>query len=583
VLYGALLRFDALVGEYGIVRGSPGVEAMESIASALARSVKPSAFVWKPAGELHGDPKSYLKIARTPQGFYEASAREPLFLATIRGFLWVSGGQDIAVNCASLAYSILLVLATYLLGAAVSSRGVGLAAATLLAVEAWAVRQGVAGWRDDAFAFFTVMTAFALVRLSRRPSMARACATGAWAAGACLIRVSALSFVIPAFVYASIDGPRSGWRSRASHAVLALSVALLLVGPFLVNNAIKFGDPFYSVDFATEFYRGRAEAPVELPLAWGSSFLERIKGQPLTTVDSLGRGLTTYPIVDKWHGYAYLSHSFAAFLQAAAVAGVVVLLTFADGRIMLVVLFAALLPFAAIWETRTGSQWRFTLFAYPFYLIAACHLIRALLSLVFAESRHRLGHLVCSHPKRWAALAFLALALLAAVPEGRRAWYYLLLREAAATQGAYSVVTGGGDGWFFGNGWHAPATAGKVTGRYSRGPVATMWIPGFASGISAMTFRMQACSADATPKRDVHATVNGVEVGILPVVWDSERAREYEVRVPAEVPSLGWNRVDLTADGSTVLEGGESCALGATPGQDIAFFLWYVRVVSKSQ
>jgi hypothetical protein len=350
-----------------------------------------------------------------------------------------------------------------------------------------------------------------------------------------------------------------------------------------VSNALEFGDPFYSVDFATEFYRGRAEAPVEEPLAWGYTFVERVNAHPLATLDSLIRGFTTYPIGNKWHGYTYVSRSFGVLLEAAAIAGLVLFLAFADGRLVLVVLFGALLPFAAIWETRTGAQWRFTLFAYPFYLIAACHSLLALLSLVFAERRRRLASLVRSHPKRWAAFATLALAAFAAATQGRRAWYYLLIREAAATQGGYSVVAGGGDGWFFGDGWHAPVSAGNVTGRYSRGPAATMWIPRFPPGISAMTFRMQACSGDPAPKRDVRVAVNGVEVGTLPVVWDSKRAREYEVRLPAEVAGLDWNRIDLKADGSTILEGDQPCSLGATRGQDVAFFLWYVRVKSEAE
>ncbi len=578
VLYAALLRFDAMVGKYGPVHGPPRMEAAQQSLRTLARRFGPPGLRWAPVGERRGDPKSYLKIARAKQSFYEASAREPLFLASIQFFLWLTGDQDIAVSCASMLYSTLLVLAAYFVGALVFSPAVGLAAGLLLAIEAAVISQGVDGWRDDSFAFFTVMTAHGLLRLRRAPSLAAACAAGAFAAGACLTRLSALSFFLPALAYLVLDGAREAWRKRAAHAALALCVAGALIAPFLVKNALVFGDPFYSVDFATEFYRGRAQLPVEQPLAWAAAFADRLGPHPLATADSLLRGFASYPLDNKWQGFDYLSPWLAPALRAAAIAGLLLLLGFADGRLLLVVLFGAMLPFAAIWETRTGAQWRFTLFAYPFYLVAACGALRAVVALAVPEARRRLTEGVRARRRWWAIVALALPASLAVAVLLPRWWAYLLVREAARADGAYSVRAGRADAPFFGDGWYAPVAAGNVVGRYSEGAESTMFFPVFERVDTRLTFRMQACSDQPQPARQVRVSVNGGDVSVLPVVWSSERAGSYETTVPKDLLREGWNRIDLRADGSTVIPPGEGRFLGLAAGQNSAFFLWYVRV-----
>jgi hypothetical protein len=575
VVYAALLRFDALVGKYEIVAGPPRLESAEHVIVEIADAVSPSAFVWQPAGERHGDPKSYLKIARGRESFYEAGAREPLFLATIQALLWLTGDQDIAVNLASMSYSVLLVLATCLLGAAASSPGVGLAAGALLAIEATAIGQAAAGWRDDAFAFFTVATAFALVRLRSRHTIVWSCAAAAFAAGACLVRLSALSFVVPAFIVAAWDGGDER-RRRLRYLIAAAVLAAALVAPVMVRNAMVFGDPFYSVDFATEFYRGRAEAPVEQPLAAGGDLAAKFFSRPLQTLDVLVPGFLTYPFRNKWEGFNYLSPWLATVLSAAAIVGLVLLLRSAEGRLMLVVLFGALVPFAAIWQTRTGAQWRFTLFAYPFYLIAACEAFRAAGSLARAAPRYRWRGAVTERWMQITALAALGSFGFVAVRWFPSAWRYLVAREVAATDGAYSIVAGGGDRFFFTDGWYPPASVGAVVGRYSHGANARLWVPIFAEGPFRLTFRMQACAPDQAPTRSVHVSVDGKDVGVLQVVWDDDRARDYVVELPNLSP--GWHRIDLRADGSSVIPAGETRYVGLRAGADTAFFVLFVQV-----
>jgi dolichyl-phosphate-mannose-protein mannosyltransferase len=574
LLYAALLRFDALVSKYGFIDGPAHVVAVERRACALARRLSPPGLEW-PAGRRHGDPVSYLKIARAKTGFYEANAREPLAIAPVQFFLWLTGGQEIAINCVSALYSALGVLGAFLLGALAFSPGVGLAAGCLLAVEAWVITFGVDGWRDEGFAFFAVMTAYALVRLRRSPSPANAAVAGLFATGACLTRLTSFSLAVPALAYVVIDGPRDRWRKRAFGAAFAFVIVATLVAPYLVNNAIAYNDPFYSFDVATELYRERGRLPVERPMAWTSSFAERFTAHPLATVDSLLQGCTTYPWRYKWQGFSYLSLMLPKVLSAAAAAGLLLFLATADGRLLLVVLFGALAPFAVVWQAPAAAQWRLTSFAYPFYLIAAVHALRTATSLASPRFYREWMDRLRSYPGRSISLA---LALPLAIVLLPRCWQYLLVREAALTGGEYSIVAGIGDGWFFGNGWYGPVRSGNVTGRYSHGSAATMFIPIFQPAESRLVFRLQACSPESKPSRELRVSVNGEDAGTFRAVWDPNRAGAYEVAVPKALIRSGWNRIDLRADGSSVIPVGESRFMGLEPGQDTAFFLWYLRV-----
>jgi hypothetical protein len=583
VLYAALLRFDALVTKYGFIAASPWVERAEHRVQMLADQLRPPGLQWTFVGARHGDPVSYLKIARAKGSFYGASIREPVPLFSIQFFLWLTGEQEIAVSCASAFYSALLVLAAYLVGSFSFSRAVGLAAGCLLAIEAWLINYGVDGWRDDGFAFFVVMTAYGLLRLRRTPSAANASIAGVFAAAACLTRLTSPSFIAPALAYLVVDGPREARARRAAGAALAFGVTTALIAPFLVNNWIEFGDPFISFDFATELYRGRGSLPVDRPMAWAGWFAERGAAHPLATVDSLVHGFTTYPFGNKWEGFRYLSSLLALVLRAAAIVGLVLFLISADGRLLLVVLFTALIPFAVIWQAPAASQWRLTVFTYPFYLIASCEALHAMGRLASRDVRHRLSESLWRGRRRWAVGAMVATGGLAVTLLLPRWWQYLLVREAAFADGAFSVVAGPGDARFFGDGWYAPVLAGNVSGRYSHGRSATMFVPIFERRDTRLTFRMQACSADSEPAREVQVSINGREVSPLHVVWNPERADSYDVAVSKTLLREGWNRVDLRADGSTVMPAGESRFLGLEAGQESAFFLWYVRVAPESQ
>lgn len=366
VLYAGGLRLEAVVREYW---GMDAPGWTRRVAAAVG-PLRPGALKLSPIDHPYpGDPGAYLRFAREMQHFYGAHVREPLFVYAARIALTATGGADVAISLTSAVFSTLLVWGTYLLGSACFGRRVGLMAALLMAIEPLAVSLGADGWRDDAFSFFVVLSALSLTRLQARPSARSAAAAGLAGAAACLTRITSLSFLLPASAFLCIDGDRESRRARLRAAGLGLLISFLFLAPYLVSCALVFGDPFVSINAHTQFYRTRANLPWDPSMTW----LQYLKGtfRPLELARNLGIGLTTYPFGNKWGPYdVWLPHLSTA-LAMLSLAGLVLFLKSREGRLLLVVLASSLVPFAFTWQVPGGSEWRFTLHAYPFYLLAA--------------------------------------------------------------------------------------------------------------------------------------------------------------------------------------------------------------------
>ncbi len=362
--YAAALRFDALVGRHFWDGPSWAVEAQRAI-----ESWRPGDAPWMPEYEVvSGDPYHYVTRARAMRGFYDPDVREPLFPAWTRVFLELLGDRVLAVHVASASCSTLLVLATYLLGAAAFSRVVGLIAALAMAVDRDVLWWSVEGFRDDAFALLVVLSALALLRLARSPTTRSGALAGLAGAAACLTRITSLSFLVPAAALLLIPrGEKARERRRA--VGVAVLVLLALVGPFLLSCAIAYGDPLYAVNFHTKFYRSRSGLSFQESMGW----LDYLRaGSPLREQVAIGlKGVTTYPFGNKWRGLDDVSPWLPRPLRIAAVAGLVLFLRSRQGRLLLLVLLTSLLPYAFTWPILGGAEWRFTMHAYPFYLVAA--------------------------------------------------------------------------------------------------------------------------------------------------------------------------------------------------------------------
>jgi hypothetical protein len=214
-----------------------------------------------------------------------------------------------------------------------------------------------------------VLSAVAFVRLQAAPSFLSGLLAGLAGGAACLTRITSLSFLLPAHIWC---WGRSPERRRALVAAgIAGLLTAALVGPFLVSCALAYGDPFYSINAHTQFYRDRTAVNPLVPMSWTRYLWSSFHGGEL--LSTMAVGLTAYPFNNKWLPYKIWSSTAPTVLRALSLAGLVLFLGSRNGRLLLVILITALLPFAFTWKLSGGSEWRFTMYAYPFYLVAAAH------------------------------------------------------------------------------------------------------------------------------------------------------------------------------------------------------------------
>jgi 4-amino-4-deoxy-L-arabinose transferase-like glycosyltransferase len=353
--------------------------------------VRPSALKLPPMEPVDapygGDPAGYLRYARDMERFYDAHLREPLFVFATKIALVLSGGTDVAVSLTAAVFSTLMVWGTYLVGSLAFGRRVGLMAAFLLAIERSVIATGADGWRDDAFAFVVLLSAFTLARLSRDPSFKNAVWVGLAGGAACLTRITSLSFFLPALLLSCFWGDPPARRRRLEAAAVSLLIAAILVGPYLASCAIALGDPFVSINAHTQFYRSRAGLPEDQPMNW-LQYLS-VSFHPAELARNLLVGLTTFPFNNKWLAFNLWLPRSSSVLRLLSLVGMLLFLRTREGRLLLLILFSALVPFAFTWGLVGGDDLRFTLHAYPFYLLAAAYAFDGVLS--------RLGRLASGH------------------------------------------------------------------------------------------------------------------------------------------------------------------------------------------
>jgi 4-amino-4-deoxy-L-arabinose transferase-like glycosyltransferase len=548
VLYAGALRFEALVARYSWQGPRWALEGERAI-----RALHPASLRWQPALEGYsGDPYNYIVRAREMEGFYEPNVREPLFPFVTRLLLKALGDRNLAVNAASALFSTLAVLGTYLLGAYAFSPAVGLGAALGLAVHRDSIWWGVEGFRDDALTLFAVLSTLALLRLRERPTVGRTIVAGLAGGGALLSRITSFSFLVPAYaVVARGRGP----QMVATRKALALSAVVLLAvaGPYLLSCALAYGDPLYAVNFHTKFYRSRSGIAFDSSMGW-MEYL-RTGFRPFHLIDTGLTGLATYPFANKWMGFDYISPWVGRILAPAAVAGLVLFLASASGRLLLVVLVTSLLPYAFTWPVPGGAEWRFTMHALPLYLIAACLALTRAARLLRSAARRELGPRLRERGRTLAVAAGASAVLAVAGWAGLCALSYLRARESLRAAEPALITAGARDRLFFGPGWSRPRRRGVVTVRRAERSPAVVWLPLDGARDCRLTLR-----ADPDPPRPgvpLNVAVNGVPVATLSLQWDDKRIGSYDLLLPQRLLRRGRNRLEL-----------------GPPG----FVLWYVRV-----
>jgi 4-amino-4-deoxy-L-arabinose transferase-like glycosyltransferase len=557
VLYGAALRLDALTQSYGVVSSPRWVAALQE-AGLPGAALKPARFNWRRVeGRYISDPYTYIRYGREMRSFYAAHLREPLFPFATYLALRVLANQDVAVSFASAAFSVLAIVATFLLGRLAFSYVVGLLAAIAMAIEFDVITWGIGGWRDDAFSCGVVMSAYAMVRWHRQPTPGNASLLGVVIGLACLIRITAVSFLLPGLVMLANVG-REPWRARLRGLAFAGLIGGLLVGPYLVNCWRVFGDPLYAINAHTAVYRaadGRSEAPGQSAAAY---LAEKAAARPMTTLDTVALGLTRYPFTNKWRGFDPWAGWLGPALAWASCAGLLLFAGSTTGRLLLVLLVSSFLPYAATW--RAIGDWRFTEHAYPFFLIAAGLALEG--AVRFAGS---LPALMRSRPRptgRWLAkwTSILAVA-------GAGIWIVmrglppLVVRESLAAGEDVSIMSGDRDGAFYVAGWSSPVREGNVTSRAAAAPETVVRVPLPRAADYDVTLRLDPFPRPAAgvlwSPTTIEVRVNGRPAATLALQWNPDRVGSYEVTLARDAVHEGANELTL---------------IGAN------YRVWYVRV-----
>ncbi len=369
VAYGTLLRFDAL-----LVHSRLAIEDESAAAVHHAiRPLLPSYGLFQessaPEDPYRADVRSYLDRASslTLGRFFGASFREPFYIVLVQLFLALSGGRELGILIASAFFSVAVLPLVFFLVSSMAGRWWATAALIPLVLHEWLILEAPTGYRMSAYAFFILaFTGWSFLHEKRR-WWSHALIAGVLAAAVCLIRLSALSFVLPLLLLRAWDEkPR-----RGAYAAVSFAVLISLVGPFLLSCYLAHGDPFYAVSFHTTFWldaesiKGGPAGTVGLY----QYFLEYHGWFDVTKGTLLG--LTYLPVRTFWMGLA----RFPLLDSLVLLSGIVGLLLVLTNRYRFICLatFCHLIPFAYIQNFPSGKMPRFVMPAFFFFVLAGVY------------------------------------------------------------------------------------------------------------------------------------------------------------------------------------------------------------------
>jgi 4-amino-4-deoxy-L-arabinose transferase-like glycosyltransferase len=565
--YGALLRLDAFTQKYGTLDHPAWARVMTRDVAPVAGHLRPAhvRFARELRPYVGGDPISYLQYAREMASFYQPHVREPMFLATTRAALWALDGQDAAVSLASAIGSIVAIFGTYLLGAALISRWAGVIAAALMAIEYENITWAVDGWRDDLFTGMCVLATWALVRFLDRASIPNALILGVTAGAACLTRITALSFVLPGLLYVALAGAGAR-RERWIHAAMAALVLVVVVAPYLISCAIATGDPFFSINEHTSYYRFAEGLPSTSRMSAATYVRSKFASRPIATIDVGATGLFARPFEEKWFGFDQWTPVLRVLLSWASLAGLAIWIFSLRGRLMLMILVTSLLPYAVTWNIGSGGQWRFTMHTYPIYILAAMQALVAAVSPAWRSSLR----LVVRRAVMIGALAAAALAVYVSLP-----WFAAL--EATGKGDAITLPAGARDRVFYRTGWSEPRTDGNVTARVSQQPQTAVHFPLARKRAYDAILRMDPVLPDVQQR--VTVLFNRQLIGSLRLAWDPQRVGTYRVTLPADWVRRGENEITLVPEPMVAAGSAGPRFAWIDPATRVGVRFWYLRVL----
>jgi len=367
ILFGAVLRVDALLVRAHLVDTS-------SIASTVHERLRPllpdyRAF-YRPNfrdSPYRADVRSYLDRAASMGvgNFYEASFREPFYVALVKLFVAFCGGRELGALVQSLFFSIAVLPLVFALAIPLMGRWWALAMLLPLVLHEWLVFEAPSGYRLSAYAFFLICFAAAVFFPVGRHRVLLAVLSGTLGAMVCLIRLSGLSFVTPLLLLAGWEKRREGgWRTVG----IAFLTMTIWVGPYLLSCYRAHGDPFYSISFHTQFWLGAEHPQAAARQVSAYRYLVDFHGMEELLKGHL-RGLTVLPVRSFWNGLRHFPILDALVISAGVVGLLLSLST--PLRFLPVAYLGHLIPFAYIQNFPSGREPRFVMPAYFFLVLAA--------------------------------------------------------------------------------------------------------------------------------------------------------------------------------------------------------------------
>jgi len=606
--YGSLLRIDAITDRYGPVASPQWIASLQTRSFLKPNTIRPSSFLWSReplyphrdgvSTHYFSDPYIYLDVARHRASFYAAHFREPVFTFVTREFLRGFHDQDVAVSFASAFFSVLAVWMTYVLGAAVWSRLVGLVAALALSLDKDVIALASLGWRDDAYMAAVALCVYLMLRLWRAGQSPagvtrlgrfqldngylEASVLGVTAGFAIMTRlmaVSLLTFGVGYFILLA----RTSWRRKLTMAAIAAGLAIAVSAPYFINCWKVYGDPFYTFNVHGTFYSA-AEGQT-FHDSTSAYVAKKLTSQPLDTIDTVAQGMTTYPFGNKWHGLDAWHARAGEWAATAAIIGMIALASTAAGRLLLISMVGAMIPFSFTWKV--DANFRFTEFTYPALLIAAGVTVdiawRAVRFALVPRSRlqpstHPPIH-PSLHPRVW--LGWVAVVAAGAMSMGfvlrvAPAW---ICRSALRSHETAMLTAGSRDGAFFTRGWSSVIHAGDVVSLRAATIDGVLSLPLPIVTDYTVSLRMDPFPRplDSTPPRlpVVDVTLNGASLGAVEMHWTIDRVGSYEIVLPRADVRAGANALAFHVRRPADSPPG-SVEPGLTDGDAIS--VWYLRV-----
>jgi hypothetical protein len=478
ILYAALLRFEALTIKHGVV-SSPAIVRILQTQIGFVRYLHPDTLRWRAGSNPYerGDPINYIRMARAMKSFYAPQFREPFYVFVVKQFLRVFDQKNIAVSFASGTFSVFAVFVTFLLAKYAFSWWVGVLASFGMAIDSELISIGVDGWRDDTFMSLVLLFAYALLRLFRKASFGNALFAGIVAGLVCLTRLTSFSFIVPGYFFVLIAGKEPAISQRLRSVTLSAFIFGIVIAPFLINCAIEFGDPLFSVNDNTKFYRMRENLPSEEPKSVARYLSEKLIDRPFKFIDIGLVGITRYPFLNKWKGFNYLSPVLVKFLSGCALVGTILLLFSTQGRLILIVLISSLIPYAFTYEIAGGFEWRFTMHAYPFYMIAGALFLILVGGALFTKNTW--GYFSDQSLSKRSLLITSSLVLFILIG----GWfllnqsYFQRIKEAIMNEEPILVASGDRDFEFFDEGWYQAVQMSEATVRITKETASVLSVP----------------------------------------------------------------------------------------------------------